>query len=91
MKPAILREVMHRMLGRGLPLTAIESSLDVSRQTLWRWRSAGTAHAPLPRILTEDQQRMIADWVCVHPIVCAAIGMTPKLLLRPATDAIRKG
>ena len=67
MKPAILREVMHRMLGRGLPLTAIASSLDVSRQTLWRWRSASTAHAPLPRILTGDQQRMIADWVCDHP------------------------
>ncbi|CAL8461353.1 g884 [Coccomyxa elongata] len=67
MKPTILREVMHRMLRQGLPLTAIASSLDVSRQTLWRWRSAGAAHASLPGTLTGDQQRMIADWVCDHP------------------------
>ncbi|CAL8461139.1 g670 [Coccomyxa elongata] len=62
MKPTILREVMHRMLRQGLPLTAIASSLDVSRHTLWRWRSADAAHASLPGTLTGDQQRMIADW-----------------------------
>ena len=67
MKPTILREVMHRMLRRGLPLTAIASFLDVSRQTLWRWRCAGAAHASRPGTLTGDQQRMIADWVCDHP------------------------
>ncbi|CAL8461512.1 g1043 [Coccomyxa elongata] len=67
MKPTILREVMLRMLRQGLSLTAIASSLDVSRQTLWRWRSAGAAHASRPSTLTGDQQRMIADWVCDHP------------------------
>ncbi|CAL8461081.1 g612 [Coccomyxa elongata] len=55
------------MLRRGLNLAAIASSLDVSRQTLWRWRSAGAAHASRPGTLTGDQQRMIADWVCDHP------------------------
>ena len=66
MKPVILRKLMHRMFSQGYPLKTIASTLDVSRQTLWRWRAEGTPSVSRSGKLTGDQQRMIAEWVCDH-------------------------